>query len=133
MEAGIGLLPDRSWEDTAPAVRTALLNLFAFNARSLGQAAFLSEAVRAAQEVPGVAYVDVTRFDGIPDSVTAAELASLGRTIGFRQHVPAELAHLDPKAEPGSPDAILPAELVFMTPEIPETLILSYRSGRNDI
>ncbi|MFY9719130.1 MAG: putative baseplate assembly protein, partial [Candidatus Cybelea sp.] len=114
MSATVGLAPDYIWEDVVPNVRAALLALFAFDARDLGQTAFLSEAVRAAQDVGGVAFVNVTTFDGVPENVTAAQLASLAKTLTLRQYVRAEQAQIN-----------APAELVFMTPDIPDTLILT--------
>jgi hypothetical protein len=129
MAASVGLLPDYDWEDVAPKVRAAILARFAFNARALGQTAFLSEAIAAAQQVEGVNYVNVTKFDGVPENITAGELATLGRSLRLRQYVAAELARVDFQAEPGSSARILPAELVFMTPDIPDTLILT-QAGR---
>lgn len=129
MEAGVALLPDYAWEDVAPAVRTAILAQFAFEARSLGQTAFLSEAIQVAQQVEGVAYVNVTRFGGVPDSATATQIAALGGTLGLDPYVPAELARVDPTVAPGFAGRILPAEIVFMTADIPDTLILSQIGG----
>ena len=130
MAATVGLLPDYLWEDVAPNLRAAILALFSFDARALGQTAFLSEAIAAAQQVEGVAWLNVTTFDGVPESVTAAQLAALGSTLGLNPpYVEAELARVDQTAAPGSAGRIVPAELVFMTPDIPDTLILSPASG----
>lgn len=125
MSAVVGLSADYVWEDVAPKIRAALLARFAFDARSLGQTAFQSEAVLAAQSVKGVAFVNITVFDGVPEDVTVAQLAGLGNTLRARQYVRAQLARIDPKVAPGSPGRIAPAELVFMTPDIPDTLILT--------
>jgi len=129
MAATVGLLPDYLWEDVAPNLRAAILALFSFDARALGQTAFLSEAIAAAQQVDGVAWLNVTTFDGVPASITAAQLAALGSTLGLQPYVEAELAQVDRTAPPGSAGRIVPAELVFMTPDIPDTLILSPASG----
>ena len=123
--ATVTLLPDYAWEDVAPKIRTALLAEFAFDARALGQTAFRSEATLAAQAVEGVAYVHFTVFAGVAENVTAAQLAALGRTLRPHAYVRAEAASVDPTAAPGTPGRILAAELVFMTPDIPETLILT--------
>jgi predicted phage baseplate assembly protein len=125
MSAAVTLLPDYAWESVAPKIRAAVLARFAFDARDLGQTAFLSEAVLAAQSVTGVAYVDVGVFDGVPENVGAAQLASLGRTLTLRPYVAAEAARIDRAVVPGAPPRILAAELVFMTPDIPDTLILT--------
>jgi hypothetical protein len=130
MAAVVGLLPDYLWEDVAPNLRAAILALFSFDARALGQTAFLSEAVAAAQRVEGVAWLNVTTFDSVPESITAAQLAALGSTLGRQSpYVEAELAQVDRTAAPGSAGRIVPAELVFMTPDIPDALILSPAGG----
>jgi hypothetical protein len=129
MAATVGLLPNYLWEDVAPNLRAAILALFSFDARALGQTAFLSEAIAAAQQVEGVAWLNVTTFDSVPESITAAQLAALGSTLGLQPVVEAELAQVDPTAAPGSAGRIVPAELVFITPDIPDTLILSPASG----
>ena len=129
LAASVGLLPDYLWEDVAPNLRAAILALFGFDARALGQAAFLSEAIAAAQQVEGVAWLNVTTFYGVPESITAAQLAALGSTLGLNPYIEAQLAQVDSHAPPGSPGRIVPAELVFMTPDIPDTLILSPAQG----
>ncbi|HEY1425694.1 MAG TPA: putative baseplate assembly protein [Caulobacteraceae bacterium] len=128
MAARVAIDPDRDWEDVEPALRAAVLATFAFDARELGQAAFQSEAVAALHSVPGVAWVNVTTFDNVAESVTAAQLATLAATLGLNPYVVAELAKINPKAPPGSPERITPAELVFMTPDIADTLILTQAS-----
>lgn len=125
LAATVGLQPDYIWEDVVPNVRSAVLALFAFDARSLAQTAFLSDAIRAVQGVEGVAFVNVTTFDSVRENVSAAQLASLSKTLKLRQHVHTELAHIDAAAPPGAAQRILPAELAFMTPDIPDTLILT--------
>jgi hypothetical protein len=69
--------------------------------------------------------VNVTVFDGVPENITVAQLAALGSTLRARQYVRAQPARIDPAGAPGSPGRIEPAELVFMTPDIPDTLILT--------
>ncbi|HEY0395152.1 MAG TPA: putative baseplate assembly protein [Candidatus Elarobacter sp.] len=125
MSAAVGLEPDFVWEDVAPAVRGALLARFAFDARELGRSAFLSEAVRTAQDVPGVAYVTFSVFDSVGESITAVQLGALGKTLTLREYVQAEGTHVDPAFPAGDPGRIAAAELVFLTPDVPDTLILS--------
>ena len=122
--AGVKVMPDYAWEFVAPTVRSALLDLYSFDRRSLGQPAFLSEAVAAIQAVPGVQYVDMRTFDAISESVSAAELATLATTLTTHSFVEAELARVDPLAtDPAR--RIAPAELAILTPDIPDTLILT--------
>lgn len=124
VSARVQMLPDYQWEDVEPRLRAAMLGHFGFDARDLGQSAFLSEAVRVMQEVDGVSFVEVQVFDSVGEDVTAETLASLAGTLTLYPAVAAELAKRDPNAtDPGQ--RILPAELVFLTPDIPDMLILT--------
>jgi hypothetical protein len=70
LQARVRLLPDHRWEPVATVVRTRLLDRFGFEARDLAQPALLCEAVAAIQSVPGVDWVDIDSFGGIPDTET---------------------------------------------------------------
>jgi hypothetical protein len=95
LRAGIKVAPDHSWDRVEPAARAALLDTFSFGRRELGQDAYLSEAVVAMQSVPGVDYVDVDVFDGIPGTVTPLDLVTLNDRLTRPRRVvrarPAEL------------------------------------------
>jgi len=122
--AGVKVQPAYTWESVAANLRSTLLDLYSFDRRELGQGAFLSEAVSAMQAVAGVQYVDMQKFDSVSESVTAAQLANLASTLGLNSFVEAELAHVDPtQVDPAK--RIKPAELVILTPDIPDTLILT--------
>ena len=122
--AGVKVQPAYTWESVAANLRSALLDLYSFDRRELGQSAFLSEAVSTMQAVAGVQYVDMQKFDSVSESVTAAKLASLASTLTRNSFVEAELAHVDPtEVDPAT--RIKPAELVMLTPDIPDTLILT--------
>ncbi|MFE5854714.1 putative baseplate assembly protein [Streptomyces sp. NPDC056500] len=81
MSAGLRIAPDHSYDVVEPKVRRALLERFGFDRRELGQPAYLSEAIAAAQAVPGVEYVDVDVFAGVPGSMTPAGLQKLASTL----------------------------------------------------
>jgi predicted phage baseplate assembly protein len=124
ISAGIKVLPDYDWESVGPKVKTAILDFYNFDNRELGQPAFLSEAVAVLQIVPGVEYVDMRTFDSVGENVTAAQLASLSATLKVNEFVAAELATPDPSAiDPAL--SILPAELVMLTADIADTLLLT--------
>jgi predicted phage baseplate assembly protein len=124
MSAGVKILPDYEWESVAANLRAALLGFYSFESRELGQAAFLSEAVSTMQAIAGVEYVDMRKFDYVAEAVTAQQLASLASTLTLRGLVDAELARVDPTAtDPAK--RIVSAELVILTPDIPDTLILT--------
>ncbi len=124
MAAGVKVQPDYTWESVAANLRAALLDRYSFDNRELGQSAFLSEAVSAMHAVAGVEFVDMQTFDSVSESVTAAQLAGLAGTLGLRSFVEAELAHVE-ATETDPTKRIAPAELVILTPDIPDTLILT--------
>jgi hypothetical protein len=63
-------------------------------------------------------------FDSVAENVTAAQLAGLAGTLTPRPFVAAELATPDSTAtDPAK--SILPAELVMLTPDVPDTLTLT--------
>jgi len=122
--AGVRLKPDYQWESVEPRIREALLDTLGFDRRELGQSAFSSEVISTIQAVEGVAYVDLQIFDAVPEGITVEKLAGLAGSLALHAHVEAELAHFDPSATDHS-RRILPAELVILTPDIPDTLLLT--------
>jgi hypothetical protein len=124
ISAGINVLPDYQWESVEPKLRAALLTMFGFDRRRLGQSAFLSEAIGVMQAIEGVSYVNVQRFDAVPEDITAEQLAGLASTLNLKQAVEADPAHVDAQATDAA-QRILPAELAILSPEIPDTLILT--------
>ena len=126
--AGVQINPDFQWEIVEANMRAALVDHFSFDNRDLGQSAFLSEAIAIMQKIEGVMYVDVQNFGSISQDATATELASLATRIGRAPHVQAQLAKPNPVADATVSDPcrrILPAEVVYLTPDIPATLILN--------
>lgn len=127
ISAGVKVLPDYTWESVEPRVRAAMLDKFGFDRRDLGRSAFLGEAISAIQNVEGVSYVNMTRFDSVAEDITAAELAGMGASLRRRNLVQADLAQVD-QAQTDPIRRILPAELAVLAPEIPDMLILTQMS-----
>jgi hypothetical protein len=123
ISAGVKIQSDYTWESVAANLRTALLCFYSFDNRDLGQTAFLSEAVSVMQAVAGVQYVNMQIFDSVSESVTAAQLASLASSLQRNSFVQANLARVCPAAT--TTGGIAPAQLVILTPDIPDTLILT--------
>jgi predicted phage baseplate assembly protein len=132
--AKVQILPDYLWETVVAQIRVALLETFSFDRRDLGQPVFLSEVIRTIQQVPGVAYVDVDTFGGIPEKITDP------RTKRRRLQVPSEIIELiqaliTDSRQPlpfvgaslaGTEDGTIhPAQIAYLTPEVPDTLILN--------
>jgi predicted phage baseplate assembly protein len=87
---------DHTFELVEPLVRAAVLDRLGFEARELGQPAYLSELFAAAQAVPGVDHVSVDVFAGVPGSLTPADLDGLLQRLGTPEPaVPARLATYD--------------------------------------
>ena len=124
VSAGVRVMADYAWEFVAPNIRSALLDAYSFDRRELGQSAFLSEATALVQGIAGVEYVDMRTFDSVPEGVTAEQLAGLSGSLTLKEVVAADLAHVNPAAS-GPAQRILAAEMVYLTPDIPDTLILT--------
>jgi hypothetical protein len=146
LSAKIRVTSDYQWDAVATAVRSTLLDAFGFQQRALGQAVQLSEVISAIQNTPGVEYVDVDAFGGVPEKIALAdgtrrfltldELAlSVQRaanprkfqisgafrsrlTAGPADRVPANLADFEN-------GALRPAQLAIFTADIADTLILN--------
>jgi hypothetical protein len=96
LAARVKVAPHHEWARVGPRLRAALLRRLGFEGRELGRPAHLSEVLAAAQSVPGVDYVDVDVFTGVPASTTARQLADLlGSLDGPQDHVPARTAGYD--------------------------------------
>jgi hypothetical protein len=124
--ARLKLDPAYLWEKVAPAVRTALLDRFGFARRDLGQGIARSEVVSAIQAVPGVVFSDLDIFDTVDESAVVQQLTSptpggLAAELGLRAYIPAALAEVVSR----DPPLTRAAELIFLLPDEPETLILS--------
>jgi predicted phage baseplate assembly protein len=127
IEARVRVLPDYLFEKVEPKIRAALLDRFSFERRELGQDALLSDAMSAIQNVEGVAYVDVDKFDWIDEAKVVGHLAgktSLGDIITRKERISVSLAIVDPDAINAS-ERIKPAEIAYLSPNIPDTIILS--------
>jgi uncharacterized phage protein gp47/JayE len=134
LSAGVKLLPDYDWESVEPKIRKALLEIFGFDRRELARSATSSEAIAAIQNVPGVAYVDLDAFGGIPERVPS------GAGDGVRNLItPEEIAERigqllqQPKPAgrvsvqgPGPEDGgIRPAQIALLSADVPDSLLLN--------
>lgn len=131
ISAGVRLLPDYVWEKVAPKIRAKLLETFSFEARELGQDVFLSEVISAMQSVRGVAYVDVNAFGGVAERNDDGSVRTPNELIEASQLIvnkpkPDQRVVVNLPELPGiSTNAILPAQLAYLVPEVPDTLIIN--------
>ena len=104
------------------------MDAFSFERREFGQSVFLSEAVSVMQRVEGVVYVDVDVFDSISETelgsqnLLKAKLGQLQTTEKPGPYVRAALAR--PQRLPPQPP-ILPAQIAYLSPDVPDTLLLN--------
>lgn len=122
IRAGVRVLPDYQWESVEAGIRAALLDTFGFERRELGQDALLSEVIGAIQRVPGVFYVDVNAFGGIPEKAQLEEIEEeMTKLDGGEGQPPSQVA-ADLAGRRG--DSIRPAQLAFLPPRVLSTLDL---------
>jgi Baseplate J-like protein len=133
--AKVHLLSDYLWESVEAQIRTAVLDAFSFDRRTLGQPIFQSEVISVMQAVTGVDYVDLERMDAVDQEklVKALEAAHEEDTnptdvidsliAKEPQDILVNLARYTPTK--GDPTRILAAQLAFLSPDQPDTLILN--------
>ncbi|MFI1393610.1 putative baseplate assembly protein [Streptomyces sp. NPDC020681] len=96
LAARVKVARDHTWTVVEPRLRRALLAEFGSGRRELGRPARLSDVLATAHRVPGVDYVDVDVFTGVPASVTPGELTALAGSLAEpRTAVGARLAEYD--------------------------------------
>ncbi len=135
ISANVRIHPDYQWEKTEPTIRAALLEAFGFERRELGQDVLFSELISVTQGVRGVTYVDVDAFGGIPEK----KLDEGVRRLLTPEEISGEVQILVQASEAkGRPrprlavnlaaregEMIRPAQLAFLTPDVPASLILN--------
>jgi baseplate J-like protein len=126
------LMPDYLWEAVEPKIRAKLLDTFSFEKRHLGQDVLLGEVISAIQSVEGVYYVDVDTLLGIPEKTHDPATGQL------RTRSPEEITRVIDQRKGKGPLArvavnlaalskglIRPARIAYLTPAVPDTLILT--------
>ncbi|HSE38018.1 MAG TPA: putative baseplate assembly protein, partial [Blastocatellia bacterium] len=131
ISAGVKLIPDYVWEKVAPAIRAKLLETFSFQARKLGQSVFLSEVISSMQSVKGVGYVDIDALGGIAERNDDGSVRTPSELIAAAQQIVLQVKP-DDRVKVNLPelpkiiiDPIRPAQLAYLVPEVPDTLILN--------
>jgi hypothetical protein len=124
VSARVRLHPDYQWKTVEPKIRAALLDKFSFARRELGQDALASEALSVIQAQAGVTYVDLDVFDAVDETTSAATLVTRGNDLQLKQRVRVFKARIAKQlTDPAK--RLLPAQIAYLSPAIPETLILS--------
>ena len=143
ISARVRILADYQLEMVIPSIRTALLNAFGFDQRNLGQPVYESEVLSVIQQVPGVAYVDLDILDAVDqkklipalDTIHLQELhAAVNGTQPDERQDLIHLLHLKARkvitnhlarASRNQPGMFDPAQLAFLSADVPDTLIIN--------
>jgi predicted phage baseplate assembly protein len=135
-QAKVVIHPDYQPDVVKGQIRQRLLDRFSFERSALGQSVYLSDAVAVVQDVRGVEWVDVDVFGGISESVLfngealnkaieylgpQAEVKCAGGAAGRDDPTRAGLW----EAHRGVRPRFLPAQLAYLVPEAPTTLVLN--------
>jgi baseplate J-like protein len=119
VSANVRIDSDHRWDLVEPKIRAAMLEEFCFEHAELGRDLLMSDAACVTQRVPGVVYVDIDVFDVVSETRLMTGLSkSVGKGLTANERVsvaPAEVGH---------GDTIRPAQIAYLTADVPETLIL---------
>ena len=97
LSAKLSIAADRKWEVVVQAVRDTLADLLGFRHRNLAEPVMLGPIIAAIQDVPGVVYVDVDAFGGVPER-RVAETGGSRRLLTLDEISDAVQAIVDPGA-----------------------------------
>lgn len=150
LSARIRLINGYLWDPVFTAIRKKILDTFGFQKRHLIQPALLCEVISAIQNTPGVLYVDVDAFGGIPekksipageggpakvrlltlDEISAAvqrivygESSEKTHSLNGSAHGPSQRVDALPaRIEFGM---LRPAQMAIFTPSVPDTIVLN--------
>lgn len=117
VSAKVNVLPEYLWEKVKDNIRALLFDRLGFENRELGQSVTLSEVLSLMQSVPGVNYVDCDILDSVSEATLAD--ANFGAKLTVKPRVNASLARMNEQR-----NDILPAQLVFLSSDAADTLIL---------
>ncbi|MFZ4987300.1 MAG: putative baseplate assembly protein, partial [Blastocatellia bacterium] len=125
ISAKIRIDPRYLWQKVEQRIRRTLLDVFSFERRQLGQDVTSSEVISTIQRVDGVQYVDLEVLQGLSREYILSKFdnqkISLPNTTS--QAFNTRISVNGTRA--GSDGRILPAQIAYLTPEIPQTLILN--------
>jgi predicted phage baseplate assembly protein len=130
VSAGVQVRSDYLWDAVEPQIRAAMLDAFGFERLELGDDLLLSKAVEVIQRVAGVKYVDLDVFDTISETQLLLGFGRPAATgLSLNDHLlvqPARVATASTVSQVRSigTNRILPAQLAYLAPDVPDSLIL---------
>jgi predicted phage baseplate assembly protein len=127
ISAQVKILPDYDFDQVSPQIRATLLDTFGFDNQELAESVQLSRVVSAIQNVAGVQSVQVQVLDSIRKSETESPpdvlYDKLKEIVAAR--APKTIIDVPPALLDPASGAIQPAGLVYLSPDLPDTLILT--------
>lgn len=135
VSAGVKVLPDHHWDTVEPPVRAAVLAVCGFDRRELGEDVLPSEVVAAMQAVRGVDYVDLDVLAAVSAEDVVRQLAAgVGHGQDLEDARPAPPRAVQRRPAPRRvvvqlarlvDEQLRPAELAYLQPGVPDSLILN--------
>jgi predicted phage baseplate assembly protein len=123
--ARMRVLPDYAWETVEPKIRAALLDRFGFDGLELGADIPPSDVVATIQRVAGVAFVDLDALQGKSEADLGRLLGAKDGGDGGQPTTPAVPTQVVVNLARVSEAAILPAQIAYVPPDVPDALILT--------
>ena len=129
VSANIRLIPGNLWGPVKENITSAILDAFSFQQRALAQPALLCELIALMQNVPGVEYVDVDRFNGVSENSGDGSngfptLKQMSDALLYSEnqsslYVPVKDNRVDKLG------VMHPAQLAIFTASVPDTIVLN--------
>jgi predicted phage baseplate assembly protein len=124
ISAEVRILPDYKWEFIEPQIRKSLIETFGFDRRELGQNVYLSEVISVIQRVPGVDYANI-EFE-LYDEEKIFTILKDESTRSLKENTQTDfpITYLQVELARVKEDGIHRAQIAYLTPDVPDTLIL---------
>ena len=126
ISANVKVLLDYRWEELEPRIRATLLDRFGYENCELAQDVRASEVIATIQGVRGVQYVDLDLLRGIDETELIAQLELLDRNSSTTlPNVVTDATRIEVKGARFEAGKIRQAQLAYLQPTVPDTLILN--------
>lgn len=119
--ASVAVDADRLWSDVEPVIRARLLERFSFARARFGRSIHASDVIATIQDIPGVAYLTLDLLTSVAPPADVASLKA-AITAGGTADIVARLARV---AGGDGARRLLPAELAYLSDELPDMLVLN--------
>ena len=119
ISARVKVQADYQWETVEAATRAALLGEFGFGHVDLGEDLLLTDAVATGQAIAGVESIKVEVFDTISETeLVSGFSAAAAKKLQLKDRIVVQPARSGPELD------LLPAQIAYLPPSVPATLII---------